>query len=137
MKKLPVKFAPTIPAILLYVLLLAAALLLFAGRKKAGLRITFLEKNFSDFYQHISNFSISYILFAGVSFIWLLMGVKLRYVLYFGILIILINFIFELWINVLNTADITDAWYGVAGVVLGLVYLAWMSRYGVREMRNN
>ena len=37
---------------------------------------------------------------------------------------VVINFVVELWVTVLNTPDIADAWSGTAGVVIGGLCLA-------------
>lgn len=129
------KFAPTIPAALGLVALLAVNMLLFFGRKKVSLRPGFLEQYFTDFYQHVSNFSIGLAIYSIVGFIWLMIGVPFRHIAAMGIAIIFINAVYELWIPVLNTRDITDAYYGIAGAVTGFIFLSLVKKYGLKEWK--
>lgn len=46
--------------------------------------------------------------------------------------VIAVNFIVELWLTVLNTPDLSDACWGVAGVVIGGLVLAVIDRWGAR-----
>lgn len=132
---LKLKFAPTIPAALGLIILLASNMLLFFGRKNPVLRSAFLEASFKYFYQHIANFSIGLMIYSMVGFIWLLMGVPFRHIAAMGIAIIFINAIYELWIPLLNTKDIIDAYYGIAGAVIGFVFLALVKKYGLKEFK--
>lgn len=43
------------------------------------------------------------------------------------------NFVVELWVTVLNTPDLADAWWGTAGVVLAGVSLALIDRRGAKS----
>src|SRR5690606_21749849 len=108
---LGIKYTPRIVAGISFLLLLVLNIFLFLGRKYDALRPEFLLNNFADFYQHISNFSISFSICSAVGFIWLIMGVPLRYIAAMCIAIIFINAVYELFIPVLNTPDITDAYY--------------------------
>lgn len=71
-------------------------------------------------------------LFAGAGYFWLMMGVKIRYIIFLGAAIVACNFIYELWINILNTPDIVDAYFGVAGVVLAYVFLFVTHSFGLK-----
>ncbi|MGU8944381.1 hypothetical protein ACV3VR_15020 [Clostridium perfringens] len=61
----------------------------------------------------------------------ILFDVKFRYVIALGISLILGNFIYELFLSVINTKDIIDAIYGLAGCLLSFIYLVLMKKYGL------
>lgn len=126
------KFVPRVWARVGFVALLAIAFALFQGRKHPGLRIHDALGLPADFYAHISNFSISYMIYAGAGFVWLQLGVAVRVVLAFGTALLLANVVYELWLPVLNTPDVVDAYYGIAGTLLALTLLLLVRRYGLR-----
>ncbi|NGT52135.1 hypothetical protein G6Z12_09315 [Clostridium perfringens] len=64
-------------------------------------------------------------------YIIILFNVKFRYVIALGISLILGNFIYELFLSVINTKDIIDAIYGLAGCLLSFIYLVLMKKYGL------
>ncbi|HAT4124718.1 TPA: hypothetical protein I9Z60_001054 [Clostridium perfringens] len=64
-------------------------------------------------------------------YIIILFDVKFRYVIVLGISLILGNFIYELFLSVINTKDIIDAIYGLAGCLLSFIYLALLKKYGL------
>lgn len=128
MKYLPKHFAS-----LLFFLLLGVVFILFSGRKSDSFRSEFLIHQIPTFYQHISNFTISYLLYAGIGYFWLLMGVKFRYILVFGFVLLVANLIYELYIPILNTPDIIDAYFGFAGTALGFLYLYFVFKFGLKS----
>ncbi|MDB8801094.1 hypothetical protein PN294_02720 [Romboutsia sp. 1001216sp1] len=44
---------------------------------------------------------------------------------------ILGNFAYELFLSIINTKDIVDAIYGLAGSLLSFIYLVLMKKYGL------
>ena len=48
-----------------------------------------------------------------------------------GLLIIAFNFIYEIFLPILNTPDIADALFGLLGVVLAYVYLIRLKAKGL------
>lgn len=50
-----------------------------------------------------------------------------------GLCIIIMNFIYEAFLPVLNTVDIINAIYGMIGVSFYLIYLYIISKYGFEE----
>ncbi|HAT4298421.1 TPA: hypothetical protein I9063_001791 [Clostridium perfringens] len=64
-------------------------------------------------------------------YIIILFDVKFRYVIALGISLILGNFIYELFLSVINTNDIIDAIYELAGYLLSFIYLALLKKYGL------
>src|SRR5690554_4952058 len=106
-----------------FFLLFGFVLILFYGRKYEYFRSDYLLGFMPSFYQHISNFTISYLFYAGIGYFWLLMGMKFQYIIFLGMAILAANFIYELFISILNTPDIMDAFFGLAGTVLGFLFL--------------
>lgn len=80
---------------------------------------------------HISNFSLSILFYLFYGYIIILFNVKFRYVIALGISLILGNFIYELFLSVINTKDIIDTIYGLAGCLLSFIYLALLKKYGL------
>lgn len=118
-------------AALLHIAVLGGSLALFLGRKPGFFRSEFILTHVSDFYLHVSNASISCLLYAGVGYFWLMLGVSMKRVALAGLAVIVGNFVYELFLPILNTRDIIDAWYGVAGVVCGFVVLWVIDRRGM------
>lgn len=110
-------------AALLHIALVCGSVALFLGRKPGPFRSERIMTHVPDFYLHVSNAAISLLLYAGVGYFWLMVGVSMRQVALAGVVLIVSNFVYELFLPVLNTRDIVDAWYGVAGVVCGFVVL--------------
>ena len=82
---------------------------------------------------HITNFTLSVLLCTLIGYFLFLAGKKYRYTFIIGCLLIAANFIYEMFLPVLNTSDIVDAWYGLAGVVMSLVYLRFVGKYGLER----
>ena len=128
------RFAPRLWAVLVHLLLLAAAFALFMGRKPGVFRSQRILDVLPGFYSHVSNLSISYLLLAGVGFLWLLMGVSMRYVAWAALGLILANVVYEFLLPVLNTRDPIDAVYGTVGTALGLAWLWLVARGGLKPL---
>ena len=79
---------------------------------------------------HITNFTLSLLLCTFIGYLLLSAGKKYISNAAIGILLIIANFIYELLLPVLNTRDVIDALYGLAGVTVSLIYLFVISRYG-------
>ncbi|MDB8803609.1 MULTISPECIES: hypothetical protein [Romboutsia] len=60
-----------------------------------------------------------------------LFDIKFQYVIVLGISLILGNFVYELFLSIINTKDIVDAIYGLAGSLLSFIYLVLMKKYGL------
>lgn len=129
------EYLPKIATALVFVVLLGLAVFVFLGRKVVWARPDFVLALAPNFYQHVSNFSISYILVSSIGYIWLLMGVPMRYITGLVIFAAAVNFAYELWIPVLNTPDVTDAYYGLAGVAVAFSFLWFSKQFGLKENR--
>lgn len=79
---------------------------------------------------HITNFTLSLLLCTFIGYLLLSAGKKYISNAVIGISLIIANFIYELLLPVLNTRDVIDALYGLAGVTVSLIYLFVISRYG-------
>ena len=83
---------------------------------------------------HITNFTLSLMMCTLIGYLLLLVGKKYVSTIMVGILLIVVNFIYEIFLPILNTTDIIDALYGLVGVVISLVYLYFIYKYGfIRE----
>jgi len=129
-----IKYAPTLIFAIAYFILLVTVFILFMGRTNTFLRFNSLSDYFPDFYQHISNFSISYLLYSGFGLMWLLLGIPFKLITIAGVIIACINFIYELWIGILNTPDVIDAYYGFWGTLLAFLFLLATKIVGLQKL---
>ena len=82
---------------------------------------------------HITNFTLSVLLCLLVGYLLLSFGKRYRFCLIAGALLVCANWIYEMWLPILNTTDPIDAVYGTVGVLISLVYLYFISRYGFEK----
>ena len=83
---------------------------------------------------HITNFTLSLLLCTLIGYVLLLTNKKYVSNIMVGILLVLANFVYEMFLPILNTTDIIDALYGLVGVAISLVYLYFIGKYGfIRE----
>ena len=127
------KYVPKIWTAFSYPLLLLISLILFFGRNFENIKIASVLNVIPDFYNHISNFSISFIIYITIGYVGLMLGLKLKHITIIGIFILFLNLIIELLIPFLNTPDKTDAIYGIIGVLLGFVFLFIIKNYGLQK----
>lgn len=81
---------------------------------------------------HITNFTLSVLLCVLIGYLLQLFGKKYNSNIVVGMVIILSNFIYEIFLPILNTTDIVDAVYGFVGTVISLIYLYIISKYGFK-----
>ena len=127
------KHIPKVWIALSYLVLLLLSLTLFFGRTIESIRVTVLLHTLSDFYDHVSNFSLSFAIFITIGYVGLMTGLTLRHIISIGALIIVLNLIIECLISFLNTRDIMDAIYGISGVILGFFFLFITKKYGLKK----
>ena len=127
------KYVPKIWAALSYLALLVLSAILFFGRSIQEIRIESFVDIIPGFYKHVSNLSLTLIIFVTIGYIGLMMGLKLKSLIIFGIFFGIINLIFEFFISILNTPDKTDAVYGIIGVILGLILLYAIKKRGLKK----
>ncbi|MCL2721416.1 MAG: hypothetical protein FWD47_08775 [Treponema sp.] len=80
---------------------------------------------------HISNLSLSMILYLGIGYLWLLFGVKFSVIIILGTLLIIANIICETLLGFINTPDIVDAIYGIIGITIAFIFLFLTKKYGL------
>jgi hypothetical protein len=127
-----IKYIPKIWTAFSYLLLLLFSLMLFFGRNFEIIRIAPLVDEFPNFYKHVSNFSLSLIIYITIGYVGLMANLTLRHIIVIGLTILLLNLVTEFLISFLNTPDTIDAIFGIAGVVLGFVFLFLANRYGYK-----
>lgn len=127
------RFVPHPWATITHLLLLGAMFALFAGRKPGMFRSDAILSAVPGFYSHVSNFSLSYTLYAGLGFLWLMMGVPMRTLTLAGVALAVANLAYEFFLPLLNTRDPMDAVYGVAGTLLAFAWLVLLRCYGLME----
>ena len=71
---------------------------------------------------HITNFTLSVLLCVLIGYLLQLFGKKYNSNIIVGMVIILSNFIYEIFLPILNTTDIVDAVYGLVGTIISLIY---------------
>ena len=83
---------------------------------------------------HITNFILSLMMCTLIGYLLLATGKKYVFAVMVGLALIAVNFIYETLLPMLNTTDMIDALYGLAGTVISLVYLYIIGKYGfIRE----
>ena len=130
--KIETKYAPRIQMLIGYFVLVGIGLLLTIGRwyGVGDSSFVIIPKEITS---HITNFSLSMIIYLVIGYIWLLFGVKFKAIAVLGLAIIIANFGCEIFSTYLNVPDIVDAVYGVFGVLIAFVFLYFSSKYGLRE----
>ena len=128
------RFKPAPWAAITHLLLFAVVYAVFLGRKPGMFRSEAILDIVPDFYSHALNFSLSYLLYAGVGFLWVMMGVQARYVALAGVALVLANVGYEWLLPLLNTRDPLDAVYGIAGTLLGFAWLWVFRRFGLKPL---
>lgn len=118
------------PFFIAYMALLLIGILLTIGRWLSVVDPGFVLIH-ADVHAHLSNFSLSLIVYLGIGYSWLLSGMKFRFVALLGALLIAGNFACETLMGFMNTTDIVDALYGTVGIVLVFVYLLLLKKRGL------
>lgn len=125
------KRVPRVWAAIAFIVLLALVFLLFLGRRVQVLRPGFIVEVSPDFYTHVSNFAISYLLYVAIGYQWLMTGAGMKPIAWLGLAILLGNFVYESFIPFINTPDPMDAIYGLVGTVLAFLVLWLIDRKGL------
>lgn len=126
------KYIPKIWTALTFLVLIVISSLLIFGRKFQNLRPEPILNLLPDFYSHVSNLSISLVVFITLGYFGLMNDIKIKQLAIIGSAIIMINLIYEFFISLLNTPDKVDAVYGICGVVFGFIFLAIAKKSGFR-----
>lgn len=120
------------PAVLVafYALICIAAVLIL-GYLFEPLRIGALIAVYPEFYLHVTNLSISVIVCSGIGFMWLLYGVKFRYIAMLSAFMGIANLACETAMGFMNTTDALDAAYGITGTLIGFAFLLIAHKRGL------
>lgn len=118
------------PFSLAYILLICIGILFTSVKWLSIFNSSFVVIN-AEIHSHISNLSLSMIVYAGIGYSWLLSGTKFHFIILLGVLIIAANFVCETLMGFMNTTDIIDAIYGTVGVLIAYVYLFFTNKYGL------
>jgi len=112
--------APKIKGVLIFYAIILVDLALILARKQS-----FENPELTEAATHVSNFALSSMIVALMSFIMALQGGTFKLVIYLSLIIIALNLIVETIIRILNTPDLIDAIYGAAGVIVtaGIMYI--------------
>jgi len=129
---LVMRYVPAPLAALAHLILFAGVFALFLGRKPGLFRSQAVIDLVPGFYTHVFNFALSYLLLAGVGFLWVMMGVRLRHVVWAAVALTVANVAYEFLLPLLNTRDPMDAAYGIAGTLCAFAWLWIIIRFGLR-----
>lgn len=124
------KYSPKKPVNVGAVALYCIGLLLTIGRWYGGINNDFVVFN-DETYSHMSNFSLSMLVYLSTGYMWLLFGVKFRYIVVLGVFLTIANFACEILMGFMNTPDIIDAIYGTIGTAVIFVFLFFTNKYGL------
>lgn len=128
--KITYKYSAAKPFSIGYTSLVCICILLTIGRWLSVFVNDFVIIN-SEIHSHISNLSLSLLVYLGIGYSWLLSGIKFRYVVILGLVMIAANFVCETLMGFMNTADIMDAIYGTMGIAIVFVFLVFTTKYGL------
>ena len=81
--------------------------------------------------EHLSNLALC-LMFVPAAGLFTVLNRQYRFVWLMMAGVIVVNFVVELWVTVLNTPDLSDACWGTAGVVIGGLVLALIDSWGAR-----
>ena len=129
------RFQPHLWAAVLHLLLFATVFALFMGRKPGMFRSETIIDHVPGFYSHVSNFSLSWLLLAGVGFLWLMVGLGMRHMALAALALIVANVGYEFLLPLMNTRDPVDALYGVVGTLLAFAWMWIIHQFGLTPIR--
>ena len=125
MKKMKPKLFTTISFVTLYIICLILTVIRWVNIFNKNILVVNEIVN-----SHITNFTLSVMVCLIIGYLLLFAGKKYISNIIVGVLLVLANFIYEIFLPILNTTDIIDAVYGFVGVIISLIYLYFISRYG-------
>jgi hypothetical protein len=132
-QKMQTPYAFTAAGLLIYYLVLATMLALMLVRNDQNFWAYFGFIAQYEIGSHVSNFALSTLFLFTAGALNMLTKASWRYILSAALILAIANFIAEIFVTALNTKDIVDAIYGVAGVIFALGLLPFMQKYGIRR----
>lgn len=133
--KIKYKYNPKKLTYTIYMFIILSGILLTIGRWYSVLNSDFVLFN-EEIQSHISNLSLSMIVYIGIGYTWLLMGHKFFTIGILGVFLIIANLICETFMVFLNTPDMIDFIYGVIGIGIAFIFLFISHKYGFVETKN-
>ena len=124
------KYSPKKPTIIVYMILICIGLLLTIGRWVSVFNNDFVIFN-DEINSHISNLSLSLLIYLTVGYLLLLLGVRFQIIIILGVFLIVANLISETFIGFMNTPDIIDAIYGIIGISVAFLFLFVTNKFGL------
>lgn len=82
---------------------------------------------------HITNFTISLMICTLIGYLVLCYKKKYSTTIKIGLVIIIMNLIYETILPLINTIDFIDAIYGIIGVIISLLYLYYIDKKGFKD----
>ena len=82
---------------------------------------------------HITNFTISLMICTLIGYLVLCYKKKYSTTIKIGLVIIIMNLIYETILPLINTIDFIDAIYGIIGVIISLLYLYFIDKKGFKD----
>lgn len=80
---------------------------------------------------HITNFALGLMFLLIFGFVVLVCGGKMKVVTIAALIVTVLSIVYECFLTVLNTPDIMDAVFGVAGTAIAYVYLFMLKKNGL------
>ena len=80
---------------------------------------------------HITNFALCMMLLLIFGFVVLTVGGKTKVITIAALLLAVLSVIYECFLPVLNTPDILDAIFSIAGIAAAFTYLVMLKKYGL------
>ncbi|MGN1384173.1 MAG: hypothetical protein ACI4XD_02645 [Clostridia bacterium] len=127
MKKLETKLSTSISLLSIFILCFILVVIRWINTFNSDIFVINQTIN-----SHITNFTLSVLLCVLIGYLLQLFGKKYNSNIIVGMVIILSNFIYEIFLPILNTTDIVDAVYGLVGTIISLIYLYIISKYGFK-----
>lgn len=125
MKKVKTKRGATISLLVVYFLCFVLVIIRWMNIFNENIYV--INENINS---HITNFTLSVLLCTMTGYFLFLAGKRFHSTLIIGCVLIIANFVYEIFLPVVNTTDIVDAIYGVVGVIISLIYLYFIGKYG-------
>ena len=118
-------------ALLVYYAGIGAALWLMLNRNKPEPWAS-LPSFMTTWGQHTSNFALTFLLFTSICLFWVMQDVPKKMYAWLAGIFVAMNVIVELVVPVLNTRDVMDIPFGIAGVLCGLPFIYFFYKTRVK-----
>lgn len=80
---------------------------------------------------HTINFSLSLMFLLAFGFVVLVFGGKMKPILIAGVLVVVVDLVYEIFLPILNTVDIADAFSDILGTAVAYVYRICLKAKGL------